>query len=134
MGLAAYSSGGTARSTSAAPAAGFGFVAPLVPRRSPRHWHWGERPVAVLKIAPFWRSARRSNAATAVQLDDSLGLDAFGSEAAPIETKSPRIPAPQGTSSRPSSPRPGADKKTLASKKTLVIAASTVVLIALAAG
>src|SRR6516162_4896931 len=134
MRLAAYSSGGTARSTSIASARGWGFVRPLLPRESPRQWHWGERPVAVLKIAPFWRSAKRSNVATAVPLDDSLGLDAFGSEAAPIATKLPRVPGPPATSTRPSGQRPGAKKKTIADKKTLMIAGSAIVLSALAAG
>jgi hypothetical protein len=90
--------------------------------------------VAVLKIAPFWRSAKRSNVATAVPLDDSLGLDAFGSETGPIATKLPRVPSPPATSTRPSSQRPGAKKKTIASKKTLMIVGSAIVLTALAAG
>jgi len=129
MGLAAYSSGDTARSTSSARSAlGFGFVRTLSPRQSPRRWNWGERPVAVLKIAPFWRSAKRTTGATVVPLDDTLGLDAFGSEATPLPPKSPLGPAPRDTSPRPSRRRPGVNKK------TVMIAGAAIVLAALAAG
>jgi hypothetical protein len=134
MGLAAYSSAGTARSASAVPPApDLGLTRPFLLRQSPRLWNWGKRPVAVLKIAPFWRSGKRTNAATVVPLDDSIGLDAFGSEATPIAAKLPSVPAPRDPSPRPSGKRPGANKKTLPNKNTLMIAGSAIVLVALAA-
>jgi hypothetical protein len=54
--------------------------------------------VAVLKIAPFWKSPKRNGAATVMPLDDSLGLDAFGSEEGPAATnltraRKPRVPS-----------------------------------------
>ena len=70
----------------------------LAPRRHARARHGGKRPVAVLKIAPFWKPAKGRSSATVVPLEGSPGLDAFGSESAP--TPSTR-PAPASVTPRP---------------------------------
>ncbi len=52
--------------------------------------------MAVLKIAPFWRSTKSRTPAAVVPLDDSLGLDAFGSESsAMVAPASTALAAPR---------------------------------------
>lgn len=64
----------------------------LVPPRPGRAWNGGKRPVAVLKIARFWPHARRRSGQHGLaSVDDSLGLDAFGSETSPMPAKTARL-------------------------------------------
>ena len=83
--------------------------------------------MAVLKIAPFWKSAKRPSGATVVPLDDSLGLDAFGSEAAPIAAPKP---ASVSTARKP----PKTPGRRTSTNKTWVVAALVVLLAALGVG
>ena len=87
----------------------------------------GKRPVAVLKIAPFWRSAKRRVPAMVATLDDAVGLDAFGSESG---SSVPTSPAPFPVArTAPKPPKRGGGRG-----QRVAISVAAVLLVALGVG